>query len=218
MKLTNKMRTEILNQAIASIFEKKLEPLLEKSKKLAMAVYQSRFKKDMDALKTLKLSHNWLTNYRHSMQLELQETKDKTISFDLWFNPAKGGYRYSVKGKDSLTQRRLDDSVAFNLGDALPMPGHTNRIVLTIAEEKIALPLRDEGCALAAEEVKLRAELTAFLAACKTKAEVLANWPEGEQFLPAEVIPMRLPIPLIDSVRAAQGAVTKVKKRVAKAF
>lgn len=207
-RLTVKLREEILEEAMIDLFQSKVDAVVEKARKLALKAYQSEYGKDAQILDNLKLEHvNWLPGKTSSVDLCIAKDKSSTKA-NLWTKET-GYIRDNDRMVAGVNHAPLCDLAfsrkSFDLGVNLRFPSYygsdvTIRLKSHVKEfEKI----RDEGITVVKDCNDLRGELSRFLDACKTFKDVETNWPEGVKYLPVSEPPKKLPIPLIDNVRAA---------------
>lgn len=202
MRLTKKIREDVLAAAIKDIFEVRCDSIIKQVNELGDEVYDAQFGKDARQLEALELEHLWLSS--RSKTCRFTTKKDNAAHL----HTRETGW-LGLKIRDSYLHDRLAhrDGCNVELGKTrifppfeggylrLTKPGHIKRFEA----------LQSEAMALIDEETELVAELDGFLAACKTRQQVIDNWPEGEKYLPVVEKPKQLPIPLVDNVRKAMG-------------
>lgn len=203
MRLTNKLRSEILADAIRDIFKKKAEAIIARANKLAVAAYDHEFGADVATLGSVKTKHDWTPNRTDATYLKNKD--DQRVHLH---TREKGRIYRPVKSEPSYLERELSLSSGCALGKTCIFPPHSGKSVRLLKADHIKRfeKLQADALDLIDQEEKLRSELYGFLYACTTRKELVANWPEGEKYLPSDTKPKKLPIPLVDNVRAAMAA------------
>lgn len=204
MRLTNKLREQVLEDAIRDIFKAKGAGIVTRVNKLAVQVYEHQFGAEAEALQSVKVKYNWLSSC--SSTAYLKNSEDRRVHLH---TKETGRIYRSTCDKYTFLEDIFRLSGDCQLGKTCIFPPHNGSGVniQKAAHVKQFEKLQAEALGLLEEERKLLAELRGFLYACSNRKELVANWPEGEKYLPTDTRPKKLPIPLVDNVRKAMGAV-----------
>jgi len=207
VKLSNKVRTEILDKAMHSIFEKRIKETLLKLTTLADLIHDHHYGNDLQNLNGVPTSNDWFTNLQNSVVLVVN--KSRTC-----FHDKNAKYiSYGISSKTELNTKKAFSICNIKFSKPRAFPPRADD-ALTVPKKFTArvLKIQDTCIKLIQEETELSAELFGFLAACKTTADVRNNWPDADLFLPVLEPIKNLPIPLIDNVLAAQKKISKSRK------
>ena len=200
MRLTNKLRDEILTSAMYDLFRKRVVDIIKQGSELALDAYCEEFGKESELLLAVKLKQNWLSNRKQHIQLYNKHGDRLSLT-----RRQTGYYDKSYEGAHIVLNPLNINNSGFDIGKTVILPPHSGNSVCLSKKSLINRfqKLQKLSLELIRKEQNMYIELYRFLYACKTSAELLINWPEGKDYLPEPEEKKNLPIPLIDNVRSA---------------
>lgn len=188
MRLTNKLREEILTRVLTDILSTDIKEINIDLNALIKTCHAEQYGADIEKMESLKFDHDWFTR---SSTIRLINPNGKMAVY------IKYCERSIVHQKLYVRHSVIQGSVIYKF----PPQSQSEVEIKTQTMQSKADQLRQRINDLFKKEHRMWNQLHGFLHACKTKKELLANMPEAEKYLPQYEAPKKLPIPLVDDIR-----------------
>jgi len=189
MRLTKKIKEEIVAAVQRTVFQKKFETFVEREKAVGDALFEAQFANGGLALLE-ECPAEWFRPSDH-LQLERLAGPKGSVYVDL-------DLPNDICDNLGLRQNRVRYYNWIGMSRERPMPQHL--LHSEVKADDAVLKLSKRAAELRTASMNLREELEATLDACTTVAKLRQSWPDVDRFLPDEILnPVKnLPVPVTD--------------------